>query len=309
MIEIPSLRPESRYGIPIADQLLFNREYIIGYSYLFRQARWAMEVIDQNNKAIEIDHRSDAFRADLRIPPKFRADLEDFRKSDHDRGHLVSSADRRASELKNSETFLLSNMSPQKGDFNRQIWRLLEDDVRNLSFDFVEVYVICGPLFDVGKPIEVIGDRIHDADKNEVTIPVPHAYFKSVLAEDIKGRVSLWSFIMENRKLNRPRTDFLVPTSEVERRAGLSLWDRLRGEDIEDLKEKPRTSAQRASAARKFKAAVERGAAAAKKKDAKRKELAAKLGLVERGEVTELLSENPKLGQLLVDLKGASDPE
>ena len=36
MIEIPSLRPESRYGIPPADLLLFNREYIVGYSFLFR---------------------------------------------------------------------------------------------------------------------------------------------------------------------------------------------------------------------------------------------------------------------------------
>ena len=26
MIEIPSLRPESRYGIPAVDQLLFNRQ-------------------------------------------------------------------------------------------------------------------------------------------------------------------------------------------------------------------------------------------------------------------------------------------
>ena len=33
MIEIPSLRPETRYGMPAADQVLFNREYIVGYSY------------------------------------------------------------------------------------------------------------------------------------------------------------------------------------------------------------------------------------------------------------------------------------
>ena len=39
MIEIPSLKPETRYGMPTADQLLFNREYVVGYSYLFRQPR------------------------------------------------------------------------------------------------------------------------------------------------------------------------------------------------------------------------------------------------------------------------------
>ena len=108
MIEIPSLRPESRYGIPPADLLLFNREYIVGYSFLFRQLRWAMEVIDPQNKRVEIG-RQDSFRADMRVPERFRAGLEDYVGSGFDRGHLVASADRRATGIKNSETFLMTN--------------------------------------------------------------------------------------------------------------------------------------------------------------------------------------------------------
>ena len=61
-----------------------------------------------------------------------------------------------------------------------------------------------GPLFDIRRKIEVIGDKMNDADKNEVVIPIPHAYFKSVLAENLKGRLTLWSFIMENKKLTKP---------------------------------------------------------------------------------------------------------
>ena len=59
MIEIPSLRPETRYGIPPADQLLFNREYIIGYSYLFRQPRWALQLIDPENQVANVDRLGD----------------------------------------------------------------------------------------------------------------------------------------------------------------------------------------------------------------------------------------------------------
>ena len=150
MIEIPSLRPETRYGIPTADQMLFNREYIVGYSYLLRQARFTMEVIDPNNKRVEIN-RVDSFRADLRIPEMFRPDLTDYQRSGHDRGHLVASADRRATEVQNSETFLLSNISPQRPGFNRGIWKRLEEKVRKLAETYVEVYAICGPLFHIGK--------------------------------------------------------------------------------------------------------------------------------------------------------------
>ena len=64
--------------MPMADLLLFNREYVVGYSYLFRQPKFAMEVIDPNNRAIEISDRLNDFRPDLRIPEQFRADLEDY---------------------------------------------------------------------------------------------------------------------------------------------------------------------------------------------------------------------------------------
>ncbi len=37
---------------------------------------------------------------------------------------------------------------------------------------------------------------------------------------------------------NKSLKEFLVPTVEVERRAGLQLWDRLRGEKSDELKTK-----------------------------------------------------------------------
>ena len=228
MIEIPSLRPETRYGISPADQLLFNRQYSIGYSFLFRQAKWAMEVIDPDNSAVEVG-RADVFREDLRVPEPFRAALVDYKgETGFDRGHLVSSADRRSNQIRNSETFLLSNMSPQRSKFNRCIWKKLEGAVRDLSCLYLEVYVSCGPIFDINKPIKIIGDDPNQDD--DVVIPVPHAYFKSVLAENHRGRLSLWSFILPNVDKSSPNlADFLVKTTEIERRTGLQLWDKLRG--------------------------------------------------------------------------------
>jgi endonuclease G len=236
MIEIPSFRPESRYGIPTSDLLLFNRQFIVGYSYLFRQPRWAMQVIDESTMQMADDFdRLDNFREDLRIPETFRSTLDDYKGSGFDRGHLINSADRQGSRIINSETFLLSNMSPQKPKFNRAIWLELEKAVRALAEkdEFAEVYIACGPLFAIGDPIEVIG-------ANHVV--VPDAYFKSVLAERAKpkstNQLAMWSFVIPNGKTNKTLKEFLVPTVEVERRAGLQLWDKLRGEKIDALKTK-----------------------------------------------------------------------
>lgn len=231
MVDIPSLRRETRYGMPAADQVLFNRHYVLGYSYYFRQAKWALEIVDPDRTDVE---RADSFRPDYRIPEMFRADLDDFQNSGFDRGHLVASANKLESELQNSETFLLSNMSPQPHAFNNGIWKKLEKAVRDLNDDekIYETYVICGPLFDFAVPVRVIGSE----DDNGVTLPVPNAYFKSILTENHRGTLRMWSFIMANEKSDKPLEDFLVPTTLVERITGIQLWDRLVGEKIEKEK-------------------------------------------------------------------------
>ena len=106
MIEIPSLKPETRYGMPTADRILFNRQYVVGYSYLFRQPRFALELIDDQTMQMEDKElkRLDNFREDLRIDDMFRATLKDYQASGYDRGHLVSSADRLGRTVVNSET-------------------------------------------------------------------------------------------------------------------------------------------------------------------------------------------------------------
>ena len=176
MINFSSLRREVRYGMPAADHILFNRYYVLGYSYYFRQAKWALEIISPKRDDLE---RADNFRPDYRIPEMFRADLADYKNSNYDRGHLVASADKEESEIQNSETFLLSNMSPQHPDLNRKIWKNLEEKVRELDRNkkIFETYVICGPIFDFVKIVNVIGAE----DDNGVTLPIPHSYFKSIL--------------------------------------------------------------------------------------------------------------------------------
>ena len=233
-MDLPSLRRETLYGMPAADHILFNRYYVLGYSYYFRQAKWALEIIDPSDEV----ERSDNFRPDYRIPEMFRADLQDFARSGLDRGHLVASANKRSVELQNSETFLLSNMSPQEPKFNRLIWKNLEDAVRKLNAQkrILATYVICGPIFYFDKPVKFIGTD----DDNEVSVPIPNAFFKSVLTESKTGALNMWSFIFPNKKADKPLEDYRVRTTKVEQFAGIQLWSRLEGKKIATEKKRVR---------------------------------------------------------------------
>ena len=228
MLTTTTLQREARYGIPAADQILTNRDYTIGYSYYFRQAKWALEIIDPGTIDIA---RKDNFRSDYRIPSIFRADKADYVNSGYDRGHLVSSANHNEADLQNSETFLLSNMSPQSPDLNRRKWAELEEAVRKLDrqSSIYETYVLSGPVFFFDQPVQSIGSK----DKNGVTIPIPNAYFKCVLTENNRGYLHMWAFLLENKLNDKPLADYRVSTDKIEQYTGIKIWEKLVGRKME----------------------------------------------------------------------------
>ena len=232
------IQRELRYGAPVCDEILTGRHFTIGYSWYFRQAKWVLEIINPLAKfEWEVD-RKDNFRADIRVPRRFRAGLKAYSRSGFDRGHLVSSANQDEIAIQNSETFLLSNMSPQKPDFNRRMWRNLESAVRKLNDqkNILETYVLTCPVFYFDQKIETIGDA---TDTHGIDVPVPHAFIKSVLAEDNRGRLKLWTFEMENKRLTGNLEDYLVVTYDAEQKVGGRFWDRVAGGDLHLHKRKP----------------------------------------------------------------------
>jgi endonuclease G, mitochondrial len=229
---------ELRYGAPVCDEILTGRYFTTGYSWYFRQAKWTLEIINRNNYILSEIERLNNFRADVRVPYRFRAGLNAYKGNGYDRGHLVGSANQNVIQIQNSETFLLSNMSPQAGNFNRRIWRRLEDAIRvlNAKEEILETYVLTAPVFYFEKPIQTIGDP---NDELGIDIPVPHAFVKSVLAEDVKGNLFLWTFKMDNQELDGRIEDYLINTYDMEQIVGGRFWDRISGTDIHKQKKTP----------------------------------------------------------------------
>ena len=78
--------------------------------------------------------RTDDFRADKRISDS--PTPADYTNSGYDRGHMVPAAN--ADEPKEmSDTFLMTNMTPQLPSVNRVAWKNLEERVRSLPFKWV----------------------------------------------------------------------------------------------------------------------------------------------------------------------------
>ena len=163
--------------------------------------------------------RSDDFRADLELPRDCRKELYDFSGA-YDRGHLVSSETLDGNREMNSETFLLSNMSPQLGGFNRAIWKGLENRERKWARMNGKLHVITGPVFVAKVSKKMMG-----------RIPVPTHFYK-ILFDPTKGQAL--SFLIPHRVLKTGSLGrFRMSIDQIEKVTGIDFFSGLEDE-IED---------------------------------------------------------------------------
>ncbi len=111
-----------------------HKYYSLCYSEEHEQAAWVSYNLTINEVYGDIT-RTNNFREDPYIR-EGSATLDDYRGSGFDRGHLAPAADMAFSTIAMSESFYLSNMSPQAPSFNRGIWKKLESYVRKLAFTY-----------------------------------------------------------------------------------------------------------------------------------------------------------------------------
>lgn len=125
---------------------LCYRAFHLGHSGRTRTALWSAELLDpQRMEMASRISRDSSFEPDDRLPENERSELEDYRRSGYDRGHLAPSADM-PSRAAQQESFRLSNIVPQNGSMNGGVWRDLEMQVRKAAYKS-RVFVVTGPIF------------------------------------------------------------------------------------------------------------------------------------------------------------------
>jgi len=158
--------------------------------------------------------RTNDFRIDYKVKTG-SASLSDYKGSGYDRGHLAPAADFKWSSTAMSESFFMSNMSPQLPGFNRGIWKKLEGSVRNWADDNGEIHVVTGPILTGSYP---------SIGSNQVSIP--NYYYKVILdykEPEIKGI----GFILPHQKSKSSLQSFAVTIDEVERKTGIDFYHSL----------------------------------------------------------------------------------
>ena len=195
--------------------------YSLVYNHKHMQAKWVAYNLTYGN-TVGGAERSSKFSIDPSISPR-TAVTSDYTKTGYDRGHLAPAGDMKFSAQAMSESFYMSNVSPQLPGFNRGIWKKLEEQFRSWAPSSHPVFVVTGP---------VLTDPISSHIGQTCSISVPKRFYKIML--DTASPMRAIAFVLPNNSSTQPLSSFAMSIDEAERITGMDFFPKLN--DLQEAK-------------------------------------------------------------------------
>jgi len=203
------------------EKVLFHTGYALLYNETHEQASWVAYELTKA-ETTKVYDRTDKFITDPMVKTGSATD-EDYKDSGYDRGHLAPASDMGWSETTMRESFYYSNMSPQVPNFNRGIWKKLEELVRTWAIENEALYIVTGP---------VLTDDLSSIGPNKVSVP---KYFYKVILDYKEPYGKGIGFILPNEGSKEPLENYAVSIDSVEKITGIDFFPLLEDEQEEGI--------------------------------------------------------------------------
>ncbi|XP_067226858.1 endonuclease G, mitochondrial-like [Chanodichthys erythropterus] len=185
----PNSTDESSYklvnGCPSYSEVRIRKSYVMSYNDKTKNAEWVYEILNK-----------DTLKENCKEHGSFGKN--EFEEKDYVQGHLAAAANHRWCQEAYNDTFLMSNMVPQKKDLNNGIWKTIENYCREkaMNDEVCNVHVYSGPLYlkeTKKKYVTKVEDFYDRADlstlKKQAGKVTPTHFFKVIIVENKDGTV------------------------------------------------------------------------------------------------------------------------
>ena len=108
------------------DKVLHKTAFDICYSCKYKHPLAVAYILKGDLVKKKISRKGLRFRPDYNLPTKCRSYSKDYSRTGYDRGHLASNASFDYNRAIQKQTFLMSNIAPQKPKLNRRFWAKVE---------------------------------------------------------------------------------------------------------------------------------------------------------------------------------------
>jgi endonuclease G len=208
--------------------ILTNTGYLVGYCESRKDPVWAAYRLFRPD-SFTAPPRPKAFMPDTRTSS--RTHSGDYTGSGYDRGHMAPNFAIAVcyGPSAQQETFLMSNVIPQRPHLNREVWeRLEQQEIREYAPRYQQIWVVDGPIF-----------RSHNHLRGGEDIP--DACFKIISREE-DGRPTVLAFIIpQTVNGGESPMQFLTSIDEVERETGLDFFSAMPADQQQRFETNPVT--------------------------------------------------------------------
>ena len=132
------------------DKVLHKTAFDICYSCKYKHPLAVVYELKGNLVKKRMSRKGLRFRPDYELATKCRSYTKDYSKTGFDRGHNAPNAAFDYDRAIQKQTFLMSNIAPQKPQLNRRYWAKVEKLARYLAVKNQKVEVITGTCGNKG---------------------------------------------------------------------------------------------------------------------------------------------------------------
>ena len=254
--ELPKYVPNNDYIYYTHTSLLQNdikRNYTFCFDKTLRASHWVaypMHTCYTKGDGV----RSNIFPFDPDVQSVYQANLSRSYTGPYDRGHQIPAADRKCTQAMMNQTFYSTNMTPQYGKFNQNLWGGLEGKVRDQICSDT-LYVVTGAYFK-GPYSSTIQQSTTDASGQ--ICPIPSHYFKIMLrtvngntgrsvdsfdrASDLKA-IGIWLLHEDTGNSTAIPAEAFVSVKEIEEKTGFEFFNMLDPDIADEVKSQCNPSA------------------------------------------------------------------
>lgn len=215
------------WGINTWFRTFRNHGFIVGYSDIRGNPLWTEYAIYPVDESIPSLPRPSHFKTDWRAINRVKHDS--YTKSGYDRGHNAPNyaISHLYGKEGQSDSFLMTNISPQTPKLNRQFWQRLEEvEVKYFTKLADKVWVITGPVFTGST------ERLSSSWRVEI----PDAFYKIYITQAKRNQdFKVLAFLVpQTVKGNEPLAQFVTSIDNIEAQTGLDFFS-----DLDDVIETP----------------------------------------------------------------------
>lgn len=228
-LELPRLKDDGNSILLVHETDAYGVNLCIEWDCTRKAQRWtayqlygANSVTNWNrNNWKNTEWGGDPFQPDPDLPADVRTELEQYRRSGYDRGHICPSADRLNSKDANEQTFYLSNMHPQINAFNAGVWLNMENKIRvwNQPSFRDTLYVVKGGTIDGDDKIIRITDK---------GLPVPKYFFMAILCKNKdssqSGYKAMAFWVEHTANQDSDLRKYVISIDELEEKTGIDFF-------------------------------------------------------------------------------------